>query len=144
MFFEPANRKMNRSISSFVAVSLAILMFSSAPWFLLQSIAWSRMFFTFAQHDALSIAVKKTLDGRHPCALCVQIRQGQREEAQKNSHFPRVKPEKTPELFCNESSMMVTRAPDADFERPAFRLDCHAGFFEPPPTPPPRVKAEVL
>lgn len=39
-----------------------------------QSIAWTKMMFTFAQQGSLHFALKKTFDGKHPCKICREIK----------------------------------------------------------------------
>jgi hypothetical protein len=144
MILKPANRKLSRSLSRFVVGALAFLMMTGGQWFVLQSIAWARMIVVYAQQDSLYTALKKTFDGRHPCALCLQIRHGQQEEQQKGSQFPREKPEKMPELFCDARCIAVPLAPEANVDLPAFPLGRYSDFVESPPTPPPRVGVAVL
>ncbi len=82
-----------------VALVLALSLSLSGHWALLQTTAWVRMLVVYAQQDSLLTALTKTFDSRHPCALCLQIRQAQQEERQKGSPLPQEKPETMPELF---------------------------------------------
>ena len=41
--------------------------------FVLQTVAWAKMAYTFAHHDTLAVSLKKTFDGKHPCGICKGI-----------------------------------------------------------------------
>lgn len=127
-----------------VALVLVLGVSLGGRWALLQTAAWARMIVVYAQRDSLCTALKKTFDGRHPCALCLHIRHGQQEEQQKGGQFPREKPDKMPELFCDTRGLTVPLAPTTTVDAPAFPLDRYAEFIESPPTPPPRVGVAVL
>jgi hypothetical protein len=45
-------------------------------WALLQSIAWTGMFISFAREGSVIEAVEKTFDGQHPCSLCAKVKEG--------------------------------------------------------------------
>lgn len=45
-------------------------------WTLLQGIAWTEMFISFAQQGSVMEAVEKTFDGRHACPLCLKVKEG--------------------------------------------------------------------
>jgi len=113
-------------------------------WFVLQSIAWGRMFVTFARHDSLAMALIETFDGRHPCRLCVQIQEGRQQEAQKSEKLPWDKPEKMPELFCEARRVALPPASTSLAVAPPVRLDFFYHFVESPPKPPPRAGVAVL
>jgi hypothetical protein len=127
-----------------VAGALALLLLVGGHWAVLQSLAWARMVVVYSQHDSLSTALRKTFDGRHPCALCLRIRYGQQEEQQKSGQAPREKPGKMPELLCDAPSIGVPLAPSTCVEAPSVPLDRYADFVEAPPTPPPRADVAVL
>lgn len=40
----------------------------------LQAAAWVRMTMKFSRTDPLSASIAKTFDGRHPCALCLKVK----------------------------------------------------------------------
>ncbi len=54
-------------------------------WSLLQTIAWTRMFLTYSQSAPFSVALRMTFDGRHPCNLCVVVREGKAMEQRQHS-----------------------------------------------------------
>ena len=41
----------------------------------IQSIAWARMAMTYSQSCSLPTSLQKTFDGRHPCGLCLKVKQ---------------------------------------------------------------------
>lgn len=45
-------------------------------WALLQGIAWTEMFISFASEGSVIEAVEKTFDGQHGCALCKKVKEG--------------------------------------------------------------------
>ncbi|WP_395738206.1 hypothetical protein [Prosthecobacter sp.] len=55
----------------------AICLSLGAHWVLLQGIAWTGMFISFAKEGAVMEAVQKTFDGQHGCALCKKVKEGQ-------------------------------------------------------------------
>lgn len=120
---------------------LAILMATGGHWFVLQTVAWGRMFVDFAQHDSLGTALVKTFDGQHPCRMCLQIRQGQQKEQQQGGRLPALKPEKLPELFCDARPVKVPLADVNPVAAPIFTEVPPTDFVESPPKPPPRPSA---
>ncbi len=40
----------------------------------LQAAAWARMTVRFCRTDRLDVSIAKTFDGRHPCALCLKVK----------------------------------------------------------------------
>jgi len=40
----------------------------------IQTMAWTQMFMTFSHHATIQCSLQKTLDGQHPCALCLKIK----------------------------------------------------------------------
>ncbi|MFZ2276878.1 MAG: hypothetical protein WAW39_03725 [Prosthecobacter sp.] len=45
-------------------------------WALLQGIAWTGMFISFAREGSVIEAVEKTFDGQHACELCKKVKKG--------------------------------------------------------------------
>jgi len=45
-------------------------------WALLQGIAWTGMFISFAREGSMIEAVEKTFDGQHACELCRKVKEG--------------------------------------------------------------------
>lgn len=125
--------------AGFTACLVAVLATLGGHWALLQSVAWARMIARNAQHESLPAAVAKALDGRHPCPLCLKIREGRQKEQREGPTLPWLKPGKSPELFCEARPNLVPRAPAAAAEAVPFVPALTAGFIEAPPTPPPRL-----
>lgn len=111
---------------------VALIGATGTHWVMLQSVAWATMLADHAQTDSFAVAVEKTFDGRHPCALCKQIDKGRKSERKSDQQNDLKKLE-----FFNERVVLVF-SPPTDFvvlpDRSAFlRSLGHA-----PPVPPPR------
>lgn len=129
---------------SAVACLLAVLMSAGGHWYVFQSVAWIRMFVLFAQNDSLAVALVKTFDGQHPCGLCLKIRQGEQQEKSQGESRPWLKPEKTPEYYCDLRLVCVPALPDLSVDAPEFVKDPYANHIESPPKPPPKMTAAAL
>ena len=79
-----------------LSVILAVALSVGLHWALLQSVAWTGMFVTFAQQTNLREALTKTFDGKNPCRICKLVREGQQSEQEKASVLPLVKIESVP------------------------------------------------
>lgn len=66
---------------------LAAVLFLSAGthWAGLQSVAWVGMIVTYSERAPLTVALKETFDGRHPCCVCKAIASAKKSE--KKSEF---------------------------------------------------------
>jgi len=64
---------------------LAVLLASGGQWMVLQSVAWARMLGAYSRDRTLVEALSKTFDGKHPCRMCHQIREGQDRERREPS-----------------------------------------------------------
>ncbi len=51
-------------------------------WSVLQTVAWTAMVISYSRDGSLAEAVNKTLDGKHPCPLCLATEKGRAEEKQ--------------------------------------------------------------
>jgi hypothetical protein len=76
----------------------ALLATCGGHWFAVQSFAWARMLVTNAESDGLTVAVEKTFDGQHPCAICKSIASAKGKESKQQRM---VLVSKVP-LFCEE------------------------------------------
>lgn len=65
-----------------VATLVALGFFLGLHWGMLQAVAWTRMLVEFSQSMPLREAVTRTFDGRHPCALCLEVRRGRQAESE--------------------------------------------------------------
>jgi hypothetical protein len=64
-------------IKSWFVVTLLILAVGG-HWAILQSAAYLGMVVSYSKVDSLTVAVSKTLDGRHPCQLCKFVKEGKK------------------------------------------------------------------
>jgi len=62
------------------SVAAALIIAVGGHWAVLQSVAWVSMAVTYSKTDSLEVALKKTFGGRHPCKLCVAVKEGKQEE----------------------------------------------------------------
>ena len=102
-------------------------------WALLQTVAWASMIVDYSRTEALTVAVEKTFDGQHPCAICSVIQKGQQSEKKREA----VQLVKKIELFAQRTAEFVYPSTES---LPVAT----AGFFgkarvEAPLVPPPRV-----
>lgn len=117
---------------------LALFFMLGGHWFALQSVAWARMLVDFSKTDSFSKAVEKTFDGKHPCKMCLGIREGRAQEEREQKGIPRVKTDKSPELFCDFRRVVVPFAPTEAENAVALVPQLHPDFIDSPPSPPPR------
>ena len=61
-------------------VIAALFLSIGGPWAMLQTVAWASMIVDYSRNGALTEAVQKTFDGRHPCAICTEIQKSRRSE----------------------------------------------------------------
>jgi hypothetical protein len=122
-------------ITGAAACLFAVFLSVGGHWAVLQSIAWARMFADFSRTESLASAVEKTFDGRHPCAMCLKIREGR---AQEKNPPPLLKWEKLPEFVPQVVRMFVPVPPIAGQPVVTFVPILHADFISTPPKPPPR------
>ena len=102
-------------------------------WALLQTVAWASMIVDYSRTAALTVAVEKTFDGQHPCAICNVIQKGQQSEKKHEA----VQLVKKVDLFAQRTAEFVYPSTN-----PLPVVTC--GFFgkarvEAPLVPPPRV-----
>jgi hypothetical protein len=69
-----------------LAIVAALACSLGLHWGFLQSVAWVGMVVNYSQEGTVGEALAKTLDGKHPCALCKAIAKGKQTE--KKSEFP--------------------------------------------------------
>ena len=98
------------------------------------------MFVRFAQEDTVTAALEKTFDGKHPCALCLKVREGRRPEPRQ---AVAARADRLPDLALQPEgpglAHGVSAALSAAYFSP-FHLDWHV----PPQRPPPRPSSSVL
>jgi hypothetical protein len=115
-----------------LALILAVALSLGLHWALLQSVAWTGMFVSYAQHTTLREAITKTFDGKNPCRICKLVREGQQSEKAKESVLPLVKIESLP---CAAGFILT---PPAPLSVPIASDQAASLRAESPPIPPPR------
>jgi hypothetical protein len=117
-------------LSKWLAIPLLVASLGG-HWALLQTAAWVGMTIDYSQRDELTIALKKTFDGKHPCKLCQLISKGKKSER------------KTDARPLNPKLDLFLSLKAIGFYPPSFPK-VTAGFSqlvdraESPPVPPPR------
>jgi hypothetical protein len=101
-------------------------------WAVLQTVAWASMIVEYSHEGAVTTAVEKTFDGRHPCAICKAIQTRQQSE-KKHEALQLVKKielfdQQVAELVFPRSVSLPVMDPDTFG---VARMDA-------PPVPPPR------
>jgi hypothetical protein len=119
----------------FAASLLAMSAVCGGHWMVLQSVAWTRMLIVNSRSDTLPVALSKTFDGKHPCKMCHEIREGREAERHESSiasgeHAPR------PWLAVAAVEATLTAPPARSVD--ATALNARADFVGAPPEPPPR------
>lgn len=114
------------------AVILAVALSVGLHWVLLQSVAWTGMFVSFAQQTTLSDAFAKTFDGKNPCRICKLVREGQQSEKAREATLPLVKIESLP---CTIAFVLQPLTP---LSPPPAPDEAASPRAESPPLPPPR------
>ena len=132
---------MNKAFKTtgFIACFIAVLAMCGGHWFALQSVAWGRMLISFSQQDSLGTAIAKTFSGKHPCSLCLQIRDGFHQQQERPDKLPWLKTEKLPEAVWQLHCVTAPSAPTAPRYDQPFVPTLHSDFIDSPPAPPPRV-----
>lgn len=122
-------------ITGLFASFLAIAVASGGHWMVLQSVAWTRMLIANAQNEPLAAAVRKTFDGRHPCKMCHQIREGRDHERRESSLASR---DEAPRVWLAFSAVPPQFATTPHRALAAAASYRPAEFVAAPPEPPPR------
>lgn len=113
-------------------------------WLILQSVAWVRMIAAFSQRDSFGAAIVKTFDGKHPCSMCLKIRAERQQEEQQQKATLQINPERMMDVMLVLRPVFLYPAPVDVRDAMPFMPPLHAGFLEPPPTPPPRELSAVV
>ena len=111
---------------------LAFLGVTVTDWSVMQSIAWARMLADNARVSPLATAIEKTLDGKHPCALCKKIAQGRQSEKKTDAQVEAKKLD-----FFSPAAAFVFNAPTHFI----LMSECDTfadALIRTPPVPPPR------
>jgi hypothetical protein len=125
-------------------VVLVLVISMGSHWAVLQTMAWASMLISYSRNTPFAEAVVKTFDGKHPCRMCLQIREGRQREERQQNNTPLIKIEKMPDLILVArqamSPLALAEAGDAVPTVPHLHVD----FIESPPAPPPRPFFAVL
>jgi len=113
-------------------VVLLLIVSVGGHWAMLQSVAWVTMLARFSQSMSLAQAAEYTLDGKHPCALCQAVKQGQETERKESKLKP-------PEKLTLGLSPLPPALPAPPAAEQVFAPGAQlASFLNEPPHPPPR------
>ena len=110
---------------------VAALQLLGGHWVVLQTAAWVGMTVEYSKTESLPEALSKTFDGKHPCKLCVAVKQGRSEEQNQAQIKVSLKTEAI--LTAIVSAPAPTFVP-AHFTAQPVSADWHTLA---PPTPPP-------
>lgn len=113
-------------------VIVAAVQILGGHWLALQSVAWVGMIANYSRDESLATALKKTFDGKRPCALCKVVNKGRQQEEKEEADRMIVKLEG---ILTLPIALPVPRAMNCEYPR----MVCQAterGLS--PPTPPPR------
>jgi hypothetical protein len=121
----------NRTANFVIAILLVVSI--GGHWALLQSVAWMTMLVDYSKDAPLSVAVRKTFDGKHPCSLCKIVKHGQETEQKQDSTNLKVKPDSW--LLAGAFDFQVAQSSAAPILSAQHIIQPRA---ESPPVPPPR------
>jgi len=128
---------MPRSLVKAGQLLLIVALFATCGghWFVLQTVAWTKMLVSFSKHEDVTQAIGKTFDGQHPCALCKRIDSGKGSEKKQDVQWTVAKLT----LFHESSGITLVRTDDFwEHASPDFLV---ATRGDAPPVPPPRTAA---
>lgn len=111
-------------------MALALFLSAGGHWAMLQGVAWASMIRDYSSTGSVTVAVQKTFDGKHPCALCKKI-------AAERTHEEKapvtVKAEKKAEVFVASESAIVPLPIVRSFAYPPHPfVNVPERFFAPP------------
>lgn len=121
-----------------LACLLAAVLSMGGHWAVLQCVAWMGMVIEFSATDTLWTAVSKTLDGRHPCALCLKIRDGREREQGTPAAVPTLKETLASAAVREEAAAVMPWPPEGGAPCVGYVPVFHSEFIDGPPSPPPR------
>lgn len=115
-----------------LSVAFALIAAVGGHWVVLQSVAWVGMAVNYSKTDSFSVAIKKTLDGDHPCRLCLAVKKGKEQEQEQAV----LKVEHKLDLLCLHA--VAYFPPALPFRLLPLSSDLALPRSEAPPVPPPR------
>jgi hypothetical protein len=93
-----------RRLLGCVVMTAALFLSTGGHLALLQGVAWATMIRDYSRTGTVTVALEKTFDGKHPCALCKKIT-SQRTAEQKAPAT--VKAEKKAEVFLAMGAAII-------------------------------------
>src|ERR1700723_2091760 len=63
----------------------ALFLAIGGHWAVLQTVAWATMIVDYSRSGALTEAVQKTFDGKHPCQICTEIQKSRQSDKKQES-----------------------------------------------------------
>ena len=108
----------NRAAKALVILAVALSL--GLHWVLLQGVAWTGMFVSFAHQTTISEAFTKTFNGKNPCRICKLVRAGQQSEKATESLLTFEKIESLP---CASEVLLMPPLPS-----PALATDDHLAY----------------
>lgn len=123
----------------FRIVAVVLLSFAlGLHWAALQSAAWTSMLIERIQSASLADALRTTFDGKHPCNICIVVRDGRAAE-QGNPAASTEAGKQSPQLELTLSPAPWLWVLDPPACMPAVTTVMgFAARLDPPPIPPPR------
>jgi hypothetical protein len=117
-----------------MAVVVMVVLSLGLHWTLLQSAAWLTMLVDYAQQGTFQEALSKTFDGKHPCQICLFIKEGKQTEKNQQTALVQLT---QPDLFMEQPAHFTIPklAPVPPAPAGLFGLERR----ERPPVPPPRI-----
>ncbi len=117
-------------------VCLAMFSVAGGHWALLQTVAWTKMMWTYSQQaDSLLVGAKKTFGGEYPCEMCRKVAEGQKQEEKAPAT---VKAEKKAETSFPCERFVAEPPPATDFSYGRVATLSFPARFDSPPRPVPR------
>lgn len=111
-------------------------------WGILQMVAWTQMLNDYSKDKGILVAVKETFDGEHPCAMCLKIKEGRKQENENSPILPQAKVEKSSLWLTAQETNVVPAVtwddPMKDTDEFAVAHLFAAQWASSPQTPPPR------
>lgn len=91
-----------------ILLALAILGATNGHWAVLQTVAWTRMLCDFSRTGSIETAIAKTFDGKHPCKMCVQIKQAKDSEQAAGQDLPLKQVSLKIDFFLAPAELLLT------------------------------------
>jgi hypothetical protein len=123
-----------RSIAT-ISLFLAWLCANGAIWDVVQVVAWTKMFSSYAVSLPVGDALRETFDASKPCHLCLAVAHA-KESEQKQSPQQVDRGTEKLTLALDSPAPIFLMEPLVDW--PAVRWTMQDPRFEPVPLPPPR------